>query len=199
LAEVQKTWSFLENLFIHSEEVKKELPEQSEKFVHIDKVVKEIMANDTETLNILKFCVQEDIADKLEVVMKDLQVCEKALNDFLDGKRKAFPRFRFVSVTDLLDILSNGNNPNKINKPMSKIFQAIDRLDLKDNPGGGRPQAMGMYSGVGKEFVNFNKSLTLNGKVEVYLTETVDKMKEQLNSLASKSFQTFANYKRDEE
>jgi dynein heavy chain len=80
----------LENLFIHSEEVKKELPEQSEKFVHIDKVVKAIMANGAETLNILKFCVQEGIADKLEVVMKDLQVCEKALNDFLDGKRKAF-------------------------------------------------------------------------------------------------------------
>ena len=31
--EVQRTWSFLENLFIHSEEVKKELPKQSEDFI----------------------------------------------------------------------------------------------------------------------------------------------------------------------
>jgi len=30
LTDVQKTWSFLENLFIHSEEVKKELPNESE-------------------------------------------------------------------------------------------------------------------------------------------------------------------------
>ena len=40
LAEVSKTWSFLENLFIHSEEVKKELPNESEKFVDIDRNVK---------------------------------------------------------------------------------------------------------------------------------------------------------------
>jgi len=36
LGEVQKKWSFLENLFIHSEEVKKELPTESETFVGID-------------------------------------------------------------------------------------------------------------------------------------------------------------------
>lgn len=37
LSEVQKTWSFLENLFIHSEEVKKELPQISKQFVGIDR------------------------------------------------------------------------------------------------------------------------------------------------------------------
>ena len=80
------------------------------------------MGSGVEILNILKFCTQPAIANRLESVQMDLQVCEKALNDFLDGKRKAFPRFYFVSVNDLLDILSNGNNPNKINKHMSKIF-----------------------------------------------------------------------------
>jgi dynein heavy chain, axonemal len=43
LVEVQKTWSFLENLFIHSEEVKKELPEISKQFVGIDVNMREIM------------------------------------------------------------------------------------------------------------------------------------------------------------
>jgi len=51
-----------------------------------------------------------------------LKASEKALNDFLDRKRTSFPRFYFVSVADLLDILSNGNMPEKINKHMSKIF-----------------------------------------------------------------------------
>ena len=40
LADVSRAWSFLENLFIHSEEVKKELPNESEKFVDIDRNVK---------------------------------------------------------------------------------------------------------------------------------------------------------------
>jgi dynein heavy chain len=43
LGEVQRTWSFLENLFIHSDEVKKELPKESIKFVEIDKSVKQIL------------------------------------------------------------------------------------------------------------------------------------------------------------
>jgi dynein heavy chain len=59
---------------------------------------------------------------KLEDLENRLKVCEKALNKFLDDKRAAFPRFYFVSVNDLLDILSNGSQPMKINRHMSKIF-----------------------------------------------------------------------------
>lgn len=40
----------------------------------------------------------------------------------MDSKRRAFPRFYFVSPADLLDILSNGNNPNKVMIHMPKIF-----------------------------------------------------------------------------
>lgn len=46
-----------------------------------------------------------------------LQVCEKALADYMESKRRLFPRFYFVSTADLLDILSNGNNPAKVNTP----------------------------------------------------------------------------------
>ena len=44
MTEVQRSWAFLENLFIHSEEVKKELPDESERFVGIDMDVKELLA-----------------------------------------------------------------------------------------------------------------------------------------------------------
>lgn len=42
------------------------------------------------------------------------QVCEKALADFMEAKKRMFSRFYFVSTADLLDILSNGNNPVKV-------------------------------------------------------------------------------------
>lgn len=63
-------------------------------------------------------------------MQKQLAVWEKALNDFLDGKRRTFPRFYFVSTLDLLDILSNGNTPAKIMRHTSKVFLATDKLDL---------------------------------------------------------------------
>lgn len=48
------------------------------------------------------------------VVFHRLLLCEKALAEYLDTKRLTFPRFCFVSSADLLDILSNGTNPQQV-------------------------------------------------------------------------------------
>lgn len=42
MSEIQRTWAYLESLFIHSEEVKKELPDATERFARIDKDVKSV-------------------------------------------------------------------------------------------------------------------------------------------------------------
>jgi len=122
LGEVQRSWSFLENLFIHSEEVKKELPKESERFVGIDQETKAILKEGDKAQKALVFCTREDIYPRLEKIQDELTICQKALNEFMDSKRTAFPRFYFVSPDDLLDILSNGNNPKKIMCHMTKIF-----------------------------------------------------------------------------
>ena len=43
ITEVQRAWMYLEPLFMHSEEVKKELPEATAQFVETDKMVKSVL------------------------------------------------------------------------------------------------------------------------------------------------------------
>ena len=50
----------------------------------------------------------------MEAQQAKLDLCKKSLAEFLDGKRRQFPRFYFVSEVDLLDILSNGSRPRRI-------------------------------------------------------------------------------------
>lgn len=190
IGEVQRSWSFLENLFIHSEEVKKELPQESIKFVSIDQEVKTILADGFKHQKALDFCIQPHILPGLEKVQENLTVCEKALNEFMDSKRMAFPRFYFVSPADLLDILSNGNQPVKVMIHMPKIISALDTLELLEE--GVRPFAKGMKSSVGIEYVAFTVELKLIGKVEVYLQDVINTMRISLRDISKKSLKMFA-------
>ena len=191
--DVQRNWSFLEQLFIHSAEVKKELPKESDSFVGIDQDVKRILKDAFEKKRCLDYCRQDWVVPDLERVDKELAVCEKALLDFMDSKRRSFPRFHFVAQSDLLDILSNGNDPKKIMKHMPKIFQAIDTLTLvpEDAPAGERPSAINIVSSVGVETVTFTKPLKLEKKVENYLQDVIDRMRLSIKNIAADSLVRF--------
>lgn len=79
LSEVQKTWSFLINLFIYSEEVKKELPKESHDFIKIDQDVKEILTFGNKQNNIFEFSNTEKegslCMNILETIFNDLNSC----------------------------------------------------------------------------------------------------------------------------
>ena len=123
-------------------------------------------------------------------------MCEKALADYMESKRRAFPRFYFVSTADLLDILSNGNNPEKVMIHCSKVFQAIDKLELET--GGDRPVSKGMVSCVGKEYVPFKTDMKLVGKVEMYMNDIINKMRSELKENLFDSIQAYPNKPRHE-
>lgn len=170
------------------------MPEISAQFVGIDKDMREVMKKGGEVKNILKFCTIEGMYKRLDKIQLELKVCEKALNEYLDSKRKAYPRFYFVSVNDLLDILSNGNSPAKINKHMPKIFQAIEVLDLTE--GGDRPSAIGMKAGVGVEYVKLKEPLKLVGKVEIYLQDLINAIVLTMRTITTNSIASHAKMER---
>ena len=88
-------------------------------------------------------------------------MCERSLNDYLEQKKKAFPRFYFVSNQALLDILSNGNNPEKVGEYLGDCFDGLKSLDFVKKEGAPRPykSASGMFSKEG-EHVKFSSIFT---------------------------------------
>lgn len=74
------------------------------------------------TPNVVKGTNKEGLVGILDSLQKDLVICEKALAEYLETKRLAFPRFYFVSSADLLDILSNGNQAELVIRYLLKKY-----------------------------------------------------------------------------
>lgn len=177
--EIQRTWSYLEPLFIHSDEVKRELPVDAERFAGIDVEVKDMLMAAWETRNIKDACNVDGLHQRLEQNLQALDLCKKSLQNYLDGRRRQFPRFYFTSESDLLDILSNGSTPEKVMIHTSKIYLSTKVLTLSESEKteSGRPIATGWISDVGKEVVPFEPPVALDGKVEIYMQTVLDAMK----------------------
>nr|XP_048307819.1 dynein axonemal heavy chain 17 [Myodes glareolus] len=174
--EVQRTWSHLESIFIGSEDIRAQLPEDSKRFDGIDQEFKALMADAVKTPNVVEATNKPGLYDKLEALKKSLAVCEKALAEYLETKRLAFPRFYFVSSADLLDILSNGNDPVEVSRHLSKLFDSLCKLKFRlDADGKPLKFGLGMYSKE-DEFVDFDKECDLSGQVEVWLNRVLDRM-----------------------
>ncbi|KAK2515571.1 hypothetical protein Q9233_014084 [Columba guinea] len=162
--EVQHTWSRLESIFIGSEDIRAQLPEDSKRFEGIDVDFKELAYEAQKTPNVVEATNKPGLSQHLEAIQSRLSLCEKALAEYLDMKRLAFPRFYFVSSADLLDILSNGTNPQLVQRHLSKLFDNLARmkfqLDSEQKP---TKVGLGMYSRE-EEYVSFSEPCDCSGQ-----------------------------------
>ena len=128
----------------------------------------------------------------MEEISKQLAYCQKGLNDFISSKRRVFPRFYFLTMEELLDILANGNNPKLLFEDgnyTNKIVQAIEKLDMES--AGDRPKITALTSSVGVEKVAFENPKKLTGKVEIYLQDVLGCIKDTLKLRADKSMKNY--------
>ncbi|KAJ4427299.1 hypothetical protein ANN_24919, partial [Periplaneta americana] len=177
--EVQRTWMHLESIFIGSEDIRKQLPEDSKRFDHIDKQFRVLLEDMVKTLNVVKATNKVGLYEKLEELQKELTVCEKALAEYLETKRLAYPRFYFISSADLLDILSNGNQPELVTRHLTKLYDSISKLQFEQSGGKNTKNANAMWAKDG-EFVKFDGICDCSGKVEVWLNRLTDTMRQTM-------------------
>uniref|UniRef100_A0A8C3IDJ0 Dynein axonemal heavy chain 11 n=1 Tax=Chrysemys picta bellii TaxID=8478 RepID=A0A8C3IDJ0_CHRPI len=173
--EVQRTWSHLESIFIGSDDIRTQLPEDAKRFDGVDADFKELMIETTNTKNVLEATTKPNLYEKLESLQHRLSLCEKALAAYLETKRLAFPRFYFVSTADLLDILSKGTQPRQVTRHLTKLFDNIADLQFQDNKEKATNIALGMYSKE-KEYVPFHAECECIGQVETWLQQLEETM-----------------------
>lgn len=75
-----------------------------------------LMAEVVQNSNVIQVTNEHGFQENLEALQQRLSVCEKALAEYLETKRLTFPRFYFVSASDLLEIVSKGTQPKQVNK-----------------------------------------------------------------------------------
>ncbi|KAJ3180788.1 hypothetical protein HDU85_003867 [Gaertneriomyces sp. JEL0708] len=197
-SEVQQTWSHLENIFMGSEDIRAQLPEDSKRFDGIDADYKALMSEASKTPNCVEACTKEGLFEKLERLQGQLALCEKSLAEYLETKRLAFPRFYFVSASDLLDILAKGNMPQAVAVHLGKLFDSLTQLKFAEGPNGEPTKtAVGMYSRE-DEYVAFLQPCECTGPVEVWLNRLVDAMRGTLRHLLGEAVMGYEEKPREQ-
>ena len=194
--DVQRTWSYLESIFIGSEDIRKQLPEDSDRFDRIDGEFKGLMRTAETEKNVIRATGEPGLADQLEVIQSQLSLCEKALAEYLETKRLAFPRFYFSSSADLLDILSNGNQPLMVAKHLTKLFDSMAKLTMEEKDGKQTNTAVRMTAKDG-ETVDFVDLCVCEGQVEVWLNRLMAAMRATIRHEFSKSVKTYEETPRE--
>ncbi|XP_035799351.2 dynein axonemal heavy chain 11 [Amphiprion ocellaris] len=178
--EVQRTWVYLESIFKGCDDIRQQLPADTQRFQVIDAEFQGLMLDSAKTKNVIEATNKPRLFEKLEDLQKRLALCEKALTEYLETKRLAFPRFYFISSADLLDILSKGSRPREVTVHLAKFFDNMSDLEFSKNEQLDNPKlAVGMYS-KDREYVPFQTDCYCSGPVETWLSRLEESMKESV-------------------
>ena len=173
---VTRGWVSLESIFLSSEDIRSQLPEDTKRFENVHSEFTDLMGMASTEPNAVNVCCVEGREESLVAMNKALELCQKSLNDYLDVKKTIFPRFYFLSNPALLQILSNGNDPPKIMPFLSDCFGVLSDLTFE---AGSENRTTHMHAADG-EIIPFENVFEISGEVEQWLNKLQDKMRDTL-------------------
>ncbi|KAI7812536.1 putative dynein heavy chain 10 [Triplophysa rosa] len=178
---VQQKWMYLESIFIGGD-IRSQLPEEAKKFDNIDKMFKKIMTDTVKDPGIKRCCLVPNRLTDLHNLSDGLERCQKSLNDYLDSKRNAFPRFFFISDDELLSILGS-SEATCVQEHMIKMYDNIAALRF-DTGTNGEMVANALVSAEG-EVMELKQPVPAEGRVEDWMTGVLLEMR-RTNRLITK-------------
>ena len=139
--------------------------------------------------NVIKACNIEGRQQRLDIMLAALEVCERALSDYLESKRTYFPRFYFLCDVDLLDILSKGKYPRMITKHLKACLDGVVSLKFMDGELGLSKTTSGVFSPEG-EYLEFCAPFECTGDVEGWLLLLTEHIQKTIETTLSPSAMT---------
>lgn len=189
---VQRKWMYLESIFVGSDDIRQQLPEEAKRFDGVDKTWRKIMADTARNPNVVDACTTEGRLAALEGLAEQLETCQKSLSEYLDTKRNAFPRFFFISDDELLSILGT-SDPTSVQEHMLKLFDNCAQLKF----GRGAKAVLGMTSAEGESF-DFKTAVQVEGAVESWMTAVEAEMRKTLHTIVKEGVFYYASTSRSD-
>jgi dynein heavy chain 2 len=173
LNQIQRKWVYLEPIFGHGA-----LPREQGRFKHVDNDFRSVMTDISNDTRVMSLIGRSGLKGLLTQMLDQLQRCQKSLNEFLEEKRSAFPRFYFIGDDDLLEILGQATNPTVIQSHLKKLFAGIHSVTFDEQC----TQIIAMKSLAG-EVVPLKHPTQITADVEIWLSHLADEMKDTLRQL----------------
>ncbi|XP_041266334.1 dynein heavy chain 10, axonemal [Onychostruthus taczanowskii] len=170
---VQRKWMYLESIFV-SGDIRSQLPEEVKIFDRVDQMFKQIMEETVKDPIIKNCCEVPNRLSDLHHINNVLEKCQKSLNDYLNSKRNAFPRFFFISDDELLSILGS-SSALCVQEHMIKMFDNVASLRFRDGDNDEKI-ATAMISAEG-EVMGFRQDVPAVGRVENWMTVVLEEMR----------------------
>ncbi|CAG9464381.1 unnamed protein product [Pedinophyceae sp. YPF-701] len=171
IQQVQRNWMYLENIFVGSEDIRKQLPQESILFESVHTSFQESMKELHDVSVVVRACDQA-MLDRFVAMDEKLEKIQKSLENYLESKRQQFPRFYFLSSDDLLEILGQAKDPLQVQKHLKKCFEGIKRLQMYAPGQEGHKvyEATGIFSPDG-EWLPFPDPVRTEGRPEDWLND----------------------------
>ena len=177
--EVQRKWMYLESIFSNGE-LQRQWMDDARNFLTVDKLFRELLKRTHDNPNVKTTLLGNNctLLAQFKKDIESLERIEKRLEEKLELKRRLFPRFYFLSNDDLLDILAQIKNPEKIAPHTLKMFDGVKHFSLTESAD------ITHLNSVEGELVAVIKPVKARGPVEKWLVEAELVMVQTLRRLA---------------
>ncbi|XP_076766493.1 dynein heavy chain 3, axonemal [Xylocopa sonorina] len=190
----QATWMYLEPIF-SSEDIMRQMPTEAKNFRRMDKIWRNIMSYVVKNSRVLEATAMLNMLQDLTLCNSLLEEIQKGLNDYLEKKRLYFPRFFFLSNDELLEILSETKDPQRVQPHLKKCFEGINKLQFTKDE-----EIIGMFSSE-EEYIPLSGKIypaDAKGMVEKWLCQVEQLMVASLRDIAEESIIAYFDTPREE-